>query len=167
MEADYKDENVKALVELIAKRGMHISCAESCTGGMLMAKLVSVPSVSSVFNGGFVTYSVHMKSRMLGIDEKLIENYGVVSERTAGEMARGCAEKTGAEIGIGITGVAGPSGGTQDIPVGTVCFGFFVNVEIIATKTMHFGEKGRNIVRALSTDYAIDTLMLYLKNITE
>lgn len=128
-----------------------------------MAKLVGVPSVSTVFSGGFVTYSEEMKCELLGMDSAIIKNYGVVSEQTAQAMAVGAAQKTGSDIGVGITGVAGPSGGTEENPVGTVCFGFSIKGKGLFSKTIHFGDLGRNIVREQSADYAIKELMELLE----
>lgn len=108
------------LVEMLKKKGLHISSAESCTGGLFSAYLTAVPGASDVFEETVVTYSNEAKMRELGVRRQTLESVGAVSPETAAEMARGIRRRTGADIGIGITGIAGPGGGTTEKPVGTV-----------------------------------------------
>lgn len=150
------------LVEKLMHKGYRICCSESCTGGMLTSLLIDVPMASSVIDMGFVTYANSAKTDLLGVDPDTIANYGVVSESVAGQMAKGAAKRANAQVGVGISGIAGPTGGTDKKPIGTVCFGFYINGEII-TKTCHFGDIGRNNVRKKSCDFAIDTLLELLK----
>lgn len=145
------------VVEELQKRGWHISFAESCTGGMAAARLVDVPSASTVFDGSFVTYANEAKVQMLGVNPDTIAEHGVVSEEVAAQMASGAAEKLRAEVGVGITGVAGPSGGTPGKPVGMVCFGISLCGEV-QTWTVQFGQIGRNAVRAGSVDFIFQRL---------
>ena len=98
--------------------GKKISTAESCTGGMIAAALTEISGSSECFDGGFVTYSNIQKERMLGVSGDTLKKYGAVSYQTALEMSRGAMERVGADIGIGVTGIAGPGGGTADKPVG-------------------------------------------------
>ena len=116
-----EDIEVKVYQEL-KRLGYHISFAESCTGGMLASKLVNVAGSSAVMNESYVTYSEDAKMKILGVEKETIDKYDVVSNEVAIEMANGVCAKTGSEVGVAVTGYAGPSGGTKDIPVGTVCF---------------------------------------------
>lgn len=142
------------LVKLLIEKGYKISFAESCTGGKLAAAIVDVADASKVFDASFVTYANEAKMKYIGVSDETIEKYGVVSEQVAGEMARGAALETGANVAIGVSGIAGPTGGTDEKPVGMVCFGYYVNHKII-TETMQFGNVGRNKVRDLSVENAI------------
>lgn len=147
----------QSVVNKLIQKNYHISFAESCTGGMACAALVSIADASKVLNVSFVTYANEAKMKYLGVKEETIEQYGVVSEEVAGQMAAGVAKEAGSEVGVGITGVAGPGGGTKDKPVGMVCFGFYINGEV-TTHTMQFGELGRNEVRAKSVEFVYETL---------
>jgi nicotinamide-nucleotide amidase len=108
------------LAELLS--GHTLAVGESCTGGMLASRLTDRPGASAYFAGGVVAYSNDAKERVLGVPPETIERHGAVSEEVAEALARGAAERFGADIGIGVTGVAGPDGGTPDKPVGRVCF---------------------------------------------
>lgn len=159
MENISKEEIV---VKKLIEKGYHITFVESCTAGMATARLVNVPMASSVLDASFVTYANEAKIKYAGVNEKDIAKYGVVSEIVAGEMAEGGAKANNAEIGVGISGIAGPSGGTETKPVGMVCFGFFINGEIF-TYTMQFGNIGRQQVRAQSVEFVFDKLRELLK----
>lgn len=145
------------VVEILIGKKFHISFAESCTGGLAAARLVEVPDASKVFDAGFVTYANEAKIKYLGVLPESIAQYGVVSEEVAGQMAAGAAKKNAAEVGVGISGIAGPSGGTKEKPVGMVCFGFYVDGRL-TTKTKMFGEIGRNKVREASVEFVYRTL---------
>lgn len=146
------------VVQKLIEKGYHISFAESCTGGLAAATLVSVADASKVFDAGFVTYANEAKMKYLNVEEKTIEEYGVVSEEVAYQMAEGTAKATDSEVGVGITGVAGPSGGTDKKPVGMVCFGFYINGKVY-TETKQFGNVGRNEVRQKSVEFVYEKLM--------
>lgn len=150
------------LVNRLIEKNWHISCAESCTGGLIASRIVNVANASHVFDVSFVTYANEAKVRYLGVSEATIANYGVVSEEVVLEMAAGVAKEAGSEVGIAVSGIAGPGGGTEKTPVGMVCFGFYVNGQI-TTVTRQFGSPGRNTVRALSTEYALQTVLLLLE----
>ena len=150
------------VVSLLQRRGFHISFAESCTGGLCSAQLVSVASASAVFDAGVVTYANEAKIKYLGVKPETIESYGVVSEPVAGQMAEGVAKAQNAEVGVGVSGIAGPSGGTATKPVGMVCFGFYVDGEV-TTVTKQFGDLGRNAVREAATEFVFETLAELLK----
>jgi nicotinamide-nucleotide amidase len=115
------DESLEhAVVRLLSERGLTIATAESCTGGLLSARLTEVPGSSRVFLGGAVTYSNEAKSDLVAVPAELIVGHGAVSPEVAEAMARGAKERFNADYGVGITGIAGPDGGTAEKPVGLV-----------------------------------------------
>ena len=150
------------LVDLLIEKKYHISFAESCTGGLCSATLVNVANASKVLDMSFVTYANEAKIELLGVNAETILANGVVSEEVACEMANGVAKKAKSEIGVGITGIAGPGGGTAKKPVGMVCFGFYINGET-KTYTKFFGETGRNQVRKSSVEFVYQMLIEFLK----
>ena len=150
------------VAKLLRTRNYRISFAESCTGGLAAAELVGISGVSDVFDMSFVTYANEAKIKLLGVSKKSIASFGVVSEQVALQMACGAAEKAGCEVGVGISGIAGPDGGTAEKPVGMVCFGFQIGKEAFAT-TVCFGNIGRNEVRARSVEFVYETLLMYLE----
>ncbi|MBO5353680.1 MAG: CinA family protein [Lachnospiraceae bacterium] len=152
------------LVNRLIEKNWHISCAESCTGGLVAAHIVNVANASSVLDVSFVTYANEAKMKYVNVSPDTIAAYGVVSEEVVREMALGVAEAAGSEVGIGISGIAGPGGGTDKKPVGMVCFGFSVN-GTVTTRTMQFGAAGRNEVRRRSTEYALQTMLELLSGI--
>lgn len=111
------------LVALLKEKKALVATAESCTGGLVAASLVSVAGASEVFHAGFVTYDNEAKEKMVGVSYKTLEKYGAVSPQTAEEMARGAAREGGADASIATTGIAGPGGGTKEKPVGLVYIG--------------------------------------------
>ncbi|MBO4862798.1 MAG: CinA family protein [Eubacterium sp.] len=149
------------LVRKLKEKGYHITFAESCTAGLAASRLVNVPDASSVLDVSFVTYADEAKIKYLGVDPETIKEYGVVSEEVAREMCSGAAKAMSAEVGVGITGIAGPTGGTEKKPVGMVCFGFYINGEV-KTFTRLFGNIGRNEVRAASVDFVYSELIKIL-----
>lgn len=149
------------LVKNLSGRGWHIAFAESCTGGLAAARLINVPFASNVIDESIITYANEAKIKYLGVPEEMIEQYGVVSEEVAGAMASGMARAAGCEVGVGISGIAGPSGAVPGKPVGMVCFGFFVD-GAVHTATRQFGGIGRNSVRAASVEFVYDTLLRLL-----
>lgn len=146
------------LVEILINRGFTISFAESCTGGRMAGAIVDVADASKVLNASFVTYSNEAKIKYVHVLEETLDKFGAVSEQTAKEMAEGAALANTADIGVGITGIAGPGGGTDEKPVGTVCFGYCIR-GITKTETVHFGALGRNVVREKSVEHVLDTLI--------
>lgn len=117
----------ETLVSRLTARGLHISSAESCTGGLFSALITEVSGASEVLDESIVTYSNEAKMRELGVSARTLEQYGAVSRPTAEEMCLGICRHTGAEIGVGITGIAGPTGGTAEKPVGTVYVGLCID----------------------------------------
>lgn len=152
----------KELVEELIKKGYKITCAESCTGGLLASSIVDVAGSSKVIDMSFVTYANSAKIELLGVLEETINKYGVVSEDVAKQMAKGCALKAKANVGVGISGIAGPTGDTPSKPIGMVCFGFYINGNIYSY-TSQFGNIGRTNVRCESVKFVIDTLLELLK----
>lgn len=146
------------VVEKLIEKGYHISFAESCTGGLCCATLVGVGDASKVLDVSFTTYANEAKIEFLGVEANTILANGVVSEEVAYEMAKGVSKVAKSEIGVGVTGVAGPGGGTAKKPVGMVCFGFYVNGEV-KTYTQQFGTLGRNKVRQASVEFVFKTLL--------
>ena len=150
-------------VDLLIEKGWHIAFAESCTGGLCCGTLVNVTNASKVLDMSFTTYANEAKIQLLGVSADTILKNGVVSEEVACEMATGVAKTAKAEVGVGVTGVAGPGGGTAKKPVGMVCFGFYINGEC-KTYTMQFGEIGRQQVRKSSVEFVFQTLIELLNN---
>ena len=139
----------KKLTELLISKNMSIAVAESCTGGLLSSSLTSIPGASSYFNCGFITYSNESKIKMLNVDSQTIELFGAVSEKVAYEMAMGAGQNSQSDLAISVTGIAGPSGGTAEKPVGMVCFGFYVEGEV-STTTQFFSGVRSEIVSEIS-----------------
>lgn len=146
------------VVSRLMEKGWRITFAESCTGGMAAAELVAVADASKVFDGSFVTYANEAKIKYLGVASQLIAELGVVSEAVALSMAKGAAAQMRSQVAVGISGIAGPSGGVPGKPAGTVCFGFVIGDAQFAV-TKYFGDVGRNAVRKASTDFVYDTLL--------
>jgi len=146
------------LVDILIERKYHITFAESATGGMCAARLINVANASKVLNESLVTYADEAKMKYLNVKKETIDKYNVVSEEVAYEMASGAALNTNSNIAASVTGVAGPTGGTDLIPVGMVCFGFCINGKVY-TKTQKFGNLGRNIVRQKACDFVFETLL--------
>ena len=111
------------VIRLAAERGALIALAESCTGGLAADLLASVPGASRVFWGSFICYTLHAKAQMLGIDPLDLDRWGAVSRETAEAMARGALERSGSDIAVSVTGLAGPEGDGSPTPLGTVWIG--------------------------------------------
>ncbi|ABD26363.1 CinA-like protein [Novosphingobium aromaticivorans DSM 12444] len=112
----------RRVIEENAALGRTVAVAESCTGGLVAAALTEVPGSSAVLDRGFVTYSNEAKIQLLGVSEDVIDTFGAVSIAVAWSMAQGALKKSGADVAVAITGVAGPDGGSEQKPVGTVVF---------------------------------------------
>lgn len=149
-----------AVVELLKERGLTMSTAESCTGGMVAAKLVNVSGASDVFMEGMVTYSNEAKMRLLGVKEETLKTYGAVSRETALEMALGGAERSGTDVCVAITGLAGPGGGTDRKPVGLVFMACSLKGK---TEVREYHFKGnREKIREQSMMKALDLVRLWV-----
>ncbi|MDP3677998.1 MAG: nicotinamide-nucleotide amidase [Methylotenera sp.] len=145
-------------------RGLVLSMAESCTGGMVAQAVTSVAGSSAWFDRGFVTYSNPSKQEMLGVSDQTLTQFGAVSEQTAFEMAAGALKNSHAQIAGSITGVAGPDGGTSEKPVGMVCFAWAVLAKATSTTTQHF-HGNREQIRQQATIFMITTLIEQLNKI--
>jgi nicotinamide-nucleotide amidase len=141
---------------LMRERGLSLSVAESCTGGLLASRLTEVPGSSAYFERGFVTYSDRSKTHLLGVPPELIEEQGAVSEAVAAAMAAGARRSSGADIGVGITGIAGPDGGTPEKPVGFVCIALDGAAGTRVRQALFLGDRER--VRHQSTQSALEML---------
>jgi nicotinamide-nucleotide amidase len=155
-------EGTEDLHELVARRlsasGVSLALAESCTGGMLAARFTDVPGISAVFRGGVVCYSDEAKRDLLGVPADLLAQHGAVAEEVAAALARGAANRFGAELGLAITGIAGPDGGSPGKPIGTVCFGLSVQGNVRAW-TVRIPDLGRQFVRERSVVEALVALL--------
>lgn len=134
-----------------------IATAESCTGGMVIAALTDIPGSSAVVDRGFVTYSNAAKMDMLAVRSDTLAAHGAVSEQVALEMAEGAIANSCADIAVSITGIAGP-GGSEHKPEGRVCFGIARKGMKTRTETIEFGSVGRDQVRLLSRNHALEML---------
>ncbi len=153
--------SVEQLVSILLEKKLSISAAESCTGGMFISRLIDVPGTSEIIGASYITYSEDAKINLVSVKPETIEKFGVVSENTALEMAVGAACSAGADIGVGITGYAGPFSDDDDPDAGRVCFGFSVNGKTV-TASKRFGNVGRNAVREMAVIYATGTLIRLL-----
>ncbi len=150
------------LVELLKTNNLKISCAESCTGGLVSKSITDISGVSSVFYGGVVSYDNSVKIRALGVKEETLLSFGAVSFQTAEEMAKGVCALCGTDVGISTTGIAGPDGGTPEKPIGTVYIGVCVKGNIYS-KRLDIGsslsrEQIRECAVALLFEFAIDKI---------
>lgn len=145
------------LAEILQQKGWLMATAESCTGGMIAAACTDLAGSSQCFERGFVTYSNAAKTEMLGVDAALIEHHGAVSEAVARAMAQGAVARSKAKAAVSVTGVAGPSGGSADKPVGTVWFGWTTPSGTV-TQMKRF-EGGRAAVRHASVVHALTRLI--------
>jgi nicotinamide-nucleotide amidase len=144
------------VLRLLLARRWTVSTAESCTGGGLSARLVRVPGVSAAFKGGVTAYANEIKMDHLAVPARVLEEKGAVSPETALAMAQGVARAFRTEVGVGITGIAGPEGGTPEKPVGTVCVAVATPCVETTRKYLCGGDRPR--VQALAVAYALDML---------
>jgi nicotinamide-nucleotide amidase len=140
------DNAETALVQLFASRGLTVATAESCTGGMVGQRITAVPGASAVYLGGCITYTNEMKIQLLGVSPATIEAHTEVSAETACEMAAGIRERLGTDVGISTTGYAGPTGGTEENPVGTV-FVAVATKDGVTAHRLYYRQKSRDYVR--------------------
>ena len=145
------------IVSILQKKDWKITCAESCSGGMIASRLVNVAGVSDVFEESYVTYSNSAKHKLLGVSEKALKDYGAVSPQVAEQMARGAAKEAQAQAAIAVTGIAGPGGGTPQKPVGLVYIGCYVDGEVFVTQN-HF-QGSRMEIRVSTTEAALSLLL--------
>lgn len=145
------------LGELLLARNWTLSTVESCTGGALSSSITSVPGASQWFGYGFVTYANQAKQKLLNVSEKTLLEQGAVSEMAAREMVVGAREISSADVSIAITGIAGPSGGTLEKPVGSVWFAFSIADEIVTKH--HIFQGDRSSIQSQAVLMALQTLV--------
>ena len=133
----------QAVVDLLLNRQLTVCTIESCTGGMLAARLINVPGVSETFRAGFITYSNKAKRKVAGVKKKTLRKYGAVSPQTAGEMARGAAKTSHADVTVSVTGIAGPDGGSREKPVGLVYIGCHIGDRTTVQEYRFVGNRGK------------------------
>jgi nicotinamide-nucleotide amidase len=148
------------LAQALLARGWMLASAESCTGGLIAGACTDLSGSSNWFERGFVTYSNEAKTEMLGVDPALIAQHGAVSEVVARAMAFGAVRHSHAQVSVAVTGVAGPTGGSADKPVGTVWFGFQVDGQLSSEKRVFAGDRAG--IRAATVEYALRRLLQLL-----
>ena len=152
------------LGELLKLKDYSFTCAESCTGGWVGHALTSIPGSSEWFGSSFVTYSYEAKTQILGVSSEDLDNFGAVSEEIVEQMVCGALHKSGADVGVAISGIAGPAGATDTKPVGTVCFAWKMDGQDVITSTEYFAGE-RNEIRYSSVERALmGTIELVKKN---
>ena len=148
---------VERLAQTLLERGWKLATAESCTGGLIAAACTELSGSSNWFERGFVTYSNEAKTDALGVDAALIAQHGAVSEVVARAMAFGAVRHSLANVSVAVTGIAGPTGGTPQKPVGTVWFGFQVDGQLSSETLVFAGD--RAAVRAATVRHALQRLL--------
>ena len=146
---------------LIFKRSLKLGLAESCTGGLIAARVTDVAGSSRYFEGGLVTYSNEAKMALLKVDREVLASKGAVSAETAELMARGTREALGVDMALSVTGVAGPSGGSPEKPVGTVFMALATEERVFVRK--HFFQGNRQEIRGRTADEAFLMIIHYLE----
>lgn len=147
------------LLEAARQRGLMIATAESCTGGLVASALTSIAGSSDVVDRGFVTYTNEAKQQMLGVSAKSLDRYGAVSDAVVKEMAYGALANSMADLSVSISGIAGPGGGTDDKPVGTVYFGVSQLGEPPHSERRDFGEIDRSEIRRKAVIVALSLML--------
>jgi nicotinamide-nucleotide amidase len=150
------------LADLMLKKQLFLTTAESCTGGLIAAACTDLAGSSQWFDRGFVTYSNAAKMDMLGVDVALISEFGAVSEQVAAAMAQGAVKHAAVQVAVAVTGVAGPTGGSAEKPVGTVWIGWCMDGQV-STQLCHF-DGDRAMVRALTVQQALQGLIKRLQS---
>lgn len=160
-------ETVQTLAEILLSKHWKLAVAESCTGGLVCATLTELAGSSEWFERGYITYSNLAKQESLDVEVSLLGSFGAVSEPVAKAMAEGAQANAGVNAAISITGIAGPTGGTPEKPVGTVCFAWAIQNDAgenrVLTKTMHFAGD-RHAIREQSCHYVLNELAKLLED---
>ena len=153
-------DRAEHLVSLLKSQGKTITTIESCTGGLIAGAITAISGSSNVFDYGFVTYSNAAKTALVGVPEDLLVQHGAVSLEVARAMAEGGLKRASASIALSVTGIAGPTGGSVEKPIGMVCFGLsFMGLggaPITEARVQQFGGIGRDEVRQASVRFALD-----------
>ncbi|MFY9269142.1 MAG: CinA family protein [Candidatus Manganitrophaceae bacterium] len=160
-ENDRRDPVLEEVVgKLLWEKKKRLAIAESCTGGRIAARITRIPGSSRYFDAACVAYSNRSKEEFLGVPKKLLIEWGAVSAEVAMAMAEGIQKRTGADLGLGVTGIAGPEGGTPEKPVGLVYIGFSDGKE--ATVERHLFEGDREAVQTQAAERALERIRNYL-----
>lgn len=156
----YIDKTASDVVKYLVEHGIKIAVAESCTGGILAGAITSIPGASEIFECGIVSYSERIKSQLLGLPMELIDDCGVVSETVALAIAQGVRLVSHADIGVGITGIAGPTGGSKEQPVGTVYVSVIYKEQSFTQnlRLYELGELSRRQIRLITCAYALEAI---------
>ena len=145
---------VSEIAEILTENDQTVTTVESCTGGGIAHALTGIPGSSNWFKQGYVTYSNESKSELVGVPAELIDRFGAVSLEVAESMAEGARISANADYGLSVTGIAGPGGGSEEKPVGTVCFGWSHISGAVESQIQHF-EGDRTTVRLLSIQFSL------------
>ena len=151
-----------AIVAELTRMHRYVSTAESCTGGRIAAALIDPSGASAVYQEGYITYSNEAKHKLLGVSRHTLDTFGAVSPQTAAEMAAGCARAAGSDYAIVSTGIAGPTGGTADKPVGLVYLGCYARGTVSVYRNVFTGDRSR--IRDKAVQRALEILLCKLKN---
>ena len=146
--------------ELLRRHKLKMGVAESATGGLISHKITNIPGSSEYFEGSIISYSNKAKTSLLAVKESTLRNYGAVSSETSKEMAQGVKREMDVDIGLASTGIAGPSGGTSEKPVGLVYIGLAIKDALISKKFIFHGNRDEN--KKTFSDAALSTLKEYL-----
>lgn len=163
MASDYTmDTSLESRVgAALRQRGLRLAAAESCTGGLVGHRVTNIPGSSTYYMGSITAYAYEAKVRMLGVKWETLEAYGAVSSQVVSEMALGVRRALAADIGVSISGIAGPGGGTAEKPVGLVCFGLSTN-DGLWTTNQHF-PGNRISVKEQAADFILQYILTYLE----
>jgi nicotinamide-nucleotide amidase len=157
----YDDETLEQAVgRMLIEKALHIAVAESCTGGLVTMRLTEVSGSSNYITECYIAYSDEAKEKILGVDSETLQRYGAVSAECAGEMASGVRRISSADIGVSVTGIAGPTGGTAEKPVGRVFFGLATSEGVKTFKQQYLGNRSEN--RWWASDFALDMVRRYV-----
>ncbi len=156
------EETLEEVVgRLLRKAGLKVAVAESCTGGLIGHRITSVAGSSDYFQGGIICYSNRAKVKLLGVGEATLAKHGAVSHLTATQMALGVRQELEADVGVAATGIAGPSGGTDEKPVGTVFIGLAAGQEVFSRQYRFWGDRGQ--IKLQSATMALDWIRRYVR----
>lgn len=158
----FNTEDMISMQNLLLKHNKTITCAESCTGGLVASYITKISGSSNIFNGSIVSYSNQIKNQELNVKNETLEKFGAVSEETVKEMLRGVLKKFNANYSIAISGIAGPNGGSKEKPVGTVVIGFMDDTEFFNIETFYF-KGNREEVQIQAAKTSLKKISIFLQ----
>lgn len=153
--------DLQFIADYCSQHGLSVSCAESCTGGLLAGQFTALAGSSAWFNMSWVTYSNEAKQRLLGVSAEVLQTFGAVSEQTVRQMAQGALQAAQADFAVSISGIAGPAGGSETKPVGTVWFGLASKYDTEASCQLFSGN--RDEVRQQAVAFALQFLANHIR----